>query len=193
MADLTAVKDLGNLYGIPEYIWRSIMEMESGGNPNAHALTDREDSRGLFQINIQANPKYKNLDLYNPKVNAEVAFKDFILPSWNLVKGTGMPAGEQAAYVWRYGIRPKWTEEKAESIMFKASAIASGIEGQTPDPDANNTDAGSGGEGVLDIGGKIKNIADTFTNKTLPSIGFIVAGIICGVLAITFLFGSEEQ
>lgn len=191
MANLEPVRELANLYGIPEYIWRSIMEMESGGNPLSHASTDKEDSRGLFQINIKANPKYTGYNLYDEKTNAEIAFKDFILPTWNMVKGTDMAAGEQAAYVWRYGIRPAWTDEKEESITFKASQIASGIEGQTPDPEANNTTVGGGG--VLDNLNPFPKLYEVFTTKTLPSIGFVLVGILCLVLGIIFLFNSEGE
>lgn len=47
---------------------------ESNFETTAHN-TNGEDSRGLMQINIQANPKYKNLDLFDPETNAAVAFE----------------------------------------------------------------------------------------------------------------------
>jgi len=53
-----------------------IARCESGFNTNAHNI-DGEDSRGLFQINVSpnANPKFKNYDLFNPAVNCAVAFE----------------------------------------------------------------------------------------------------------------------
>jgi hypothetical protein len=46
---------------------------ESSQNANAHALTSREDSRGLWQINVRAHPEYRNANLYDPAVNAQAA------------------------------------------------------------------------------------------------------------------------
>jgi len=55
-----------------------IARCESSFNTNAHN-TNGEDSRGLFQINVSpgANPQYKNYDLFNPNINAAVAFEMF--------------------------------------------------------------------------------------------------------------------
>lgn len=46
---------------------------ESGGRPQARALTQREDSRGLWQINVRAHPQWALRDLFNPRVNAKAA------------------------------------------------------------------------------------------------------------------------
>ena len=46
---------------------------ESGGNPTAHHLTSREDSRGLWQINVRAHPEFANSNLYDPATNARAA------------------------------------------------------------------------------------------------------------------------
>jgi hypothetical protein len=46
---------------------------ESGGNPNARALTSREDSRGLWQINVRAHPEFATVNLYDPATNARAA------------------------------------------------------------------------------------------------------------------------
>lgn len=53
--------------------WTAIALAESGGDPRAHA-THGEDSRGLWQINLNA---HKNTwgDLYDPVVNARAAFE----------------------------------------------------------------------------------------------------------------------
>jgi len=55
-----------------------IARCESSFDTTAH--NDRgEDSRGLMQINVaaNANPQYYNLDLFNPVINARIAFKLF--------------------------------------------------------------------------------------------------------------------
>jgi len=48
---------------------------ESSFNTNAHNQNSREDSRGLMQINILANPQYQNLNLFDPGINTSVAFE----------------------------------------------------------------------------------------------------------------------
>jgi hypothetical protein len=52
-----------------------VASYESGGRPAAHAHTTREDSRGLWQINIKSNahPEYAHANLYDPMVNAQAA------------------------------------------------------------------------------------------------------------------------
>lgn len=49
--------------------------LESGGRARARALTGREDSRGLWQINVRAHPQYARRDLFNPAVNAQAAVR----------------------------------------------------------------------------------------------------------------------
>ena len=50
---------------------------ESSFNTDAHN-TSREDSRGLFQINVNAHPQYSNYNLFDPDVNASVAYQVFL-------------------------------------------------------------------------------------------------------------------
>lgn len=45
---------------------------ESKGDTNAHNLTSREDSRGLWQINVRAHPELA-ANLYDPATNARAA------------------------------------------------------------------------------------------------------------------------
>lgn len=47
---------------------------ESGGNGGAHNPRG-EDSRGLWQINLQVHPEFNHVDLYNPVQNAKAAFE----------------------------------------------------------------------------------------------------------------------
>ena len=46
---------------------------ESGGRPTARLKTSREDSRGLWQINLKAHPTYAHADLYDPVTNVRAA------------------------------------------------------------------------------------------------------------------------
>lgn len=131
MALVDDVRSVMNPFGIPEHVWLPIMSLESEGNPQARNLTMAEDSRGLFQINVRANPQYAGMDLYNPVINARIAAVDFILPAYRQVAGISNP-GEQASYVWREGIRPEWTVEKDWKIRSLASAITAPIPSTAP-------------------------------------------------------------
>lgn len=127
------VKAVFDAKGIPEFIWYPIMLMESGGNPGSRANTSKEDSRGLFQINVKAHPQWKNTDLYDPVTNAKIAAENFIGPAYGKAlseraRGNDSLKNEAdlAAYVWRFGIRPKWTDEKNKSIREKVTEFLSG-------------------------------------------------------------------
>lgn len=54
-----------------------VASLESGGRPDAHNKTIREDSRGLWQVNIKSNahPEYASSNLYDPTVNVHAAIK----------------------------------------------------------------------------------------------------------------------
>lgn len=47
---------------------------ESGGRADAHNPRG-EDSRGLWQINVQAHPQFAQQDLYDPRENARAAYQ----------------------------------------------------------------------------------------------------------------------
>ena len=126
MSWLDDVRKVFDKYQIPDYIWLAIMACESGGDPKARNGTG-EESRGLFQINIKANPKYAGLDLYDPVVNAEVAARDFIAPAYRKAKDEGMEDPlEYAEYVWRYGIQPYWDEAHKRTIRKYAEQVLKG-------------------------------------------------------------------
>lgn len=67
---------------------------ESGFNTNAHN-TNGEDSRGLMQINVDAHPEYKNLNLFDPQINANCAYEIFTqsgknFKAWSCAKSLGL-------------------------------------------------------------------------------------------------------
>jgi hypothetical protein len=46
---------------------------ESGGNPGATNITSREESYGLWQINVKANTDFRGQNLLDPRTNAKAA------------------------------------------------------------------------------------------------------------------------
>lgn len=62
--------------GLPRLVLAvAIARGESGWNTSARALTPREDSRGLWQINVFAHPWGKKINLYNARTNARAAWR----------------------------------------------------------------------------------------------------------------------
>jgi hypothetical protein len=55
---------------------------ESGGDPNARALTPREDSRGLWQINTKVWKEWNPDSLYDPELNARAAYTIWCREGW---------------------------------------------------------------------------------------------------------------
>jgi len=66
---------------------------ESGFNSTAHN-TNGEDSRGLMQINVDAHPEYKYLNLFDPEINAQIAYEIFSesgnFKAWSCAKQLGL-------------------------------------------------------------------------------------------------------
>lgn len=121
------VKKIADSWGVPEYIWAPIMDSESSGNPGSNANTAKEDSRGLFQINVKAHPQWETTNLYDPEINAKLAFQYFIAPAYEEIKNsTSLTDPEKTAYVWKNGIKPKWTAAKNKSIQEKAANVLAG-------------------------------------------------------------------
>ena len=124
MAWIDEVSEVFAKYKIPQYVWKPIMMMESKGNPLAELKNDIETSRGLYQINIVANPQYAGLDLFNPVVNAEIAAKYFIEPAYKKAQKAQLETPlDITEYVWRYGIRPYWTAEKSQAVRAETEKL----------------------------------------------------------------------
>lgn len=176
-----AVKKVFDERNIPEYVWLPIMQSESGGNPAAHASTSREDSRGLFQINIKAHPQWKDVDLFDPVTNAEIAAENFILPAYFDATKNGLTnEGDITAYVWRYGIRPAWNSEKETSIKQKVSDfLAAG---------------GQGAQSILDKVNPISNsnIQEYVNNlvERFKTFAWILIPLLIGLIILVFTLKS---
>jgi hypothetical protein len=86
-----------------------IAQCESGLNTNAHCFNCygvKEDSRGLWQINVNAHPQYKSVDLFNPETNASAAYQVYLesgsdFSPWTCAHKLGLinPAQEKNNYL----------------------------------------------------------------------------------------------
>jgi hypothetical protein len=130
------VEPIAQKYSVPDYVWKSIMLLESGGNPTSRAYVDTEkakklgqgaeDSRGLFQINIFAHPDANSTRLYDPEYNAEYSFKNIIGPATKKGIEKGLSGWELTKYVEQYGQRPKWTKNVEDSLYNRYKQVTGG-------------------------------------------------------------------
>ena len=54
-----------------------VAKLESGWLTASHNQQG-EDSRGLWQVNVQAHPEYERLNLFDPQINAWCAYQIWI-------------------------------------------------------------------------------------------------------------------
>ena len=71
-----------------------IMSCESGLNTNALNL-EGENSQGLMQINLNAHPEYASLNLFDPLINCQVAYRIYEksgnnFQAWSCAKKLGL-------------------------------------------------------------------------------------------------------
>lgn len=135
--------ELGNCLGIINH--------ESGGDPNARChdcfpgIT--EDSRGLFQINVDAHTQWAGLDLSDPVVNAKCALQ--------LYQGAGNYR-DWSTTAQSLGIAPYGSNQHAVSefaaLANKDVAGGGGSGGGSGQPSALPS---SGGGKALVIGGLV--------------------------------------
>jgi len=52
----------------------NVAQLESGWHTDSRN-TNGEDSRGLWQINVQAHPQYLRFNLFDPQINAWCAYQ----------------------------------------------------------------------------------------------------------------------
>jgi hypothetical protein len=70
-----ALRELATRAGFPNVqLAVAIALAESGGVPQAVTRSSRENSIGLWQINLMAHPQYTEDDMKNPELNANAAF-----------------------------------------------------------------------------------------------------------------------
>ena len=72
------IRDISSEYGNNPHLVKAIIKIESNFNPNAHRLTEKEDSRGLGQINEPTAIALGVLNverLFDPEYNIEIMNK----------------------------------------------------------------------------------------------------------------------
>lgn len=152
---LSTVFGVGQKYGVPPEILYAVGMTESGFNPNAHALTSKEDSRGIFQVNVKAHPDANSGMLFNPEYNA-----NYIMPTlasaYNEGKNKGLSGSDLAVYVERYGERPAWNSTVENKVRSNYSAFIS-------NPSLNTLGTKDTSSNVL------TNVASTTTGNIIQS------------------------
>lgn len=183
MAWIDEVEKVFQKYNIPKHIWYPIMLEESGGNPAARNISAKEESVGLFQINLKAHPEYRKLDLTDPVTNAEIAARDFIAPAWKWAKAIPDP-GLQAQSVWKSGIKPNWPSVVKTGKDLEIQNIARNI--------YKNQDEYKMPEDILREAGK-ENILDPIVNWGKENIlGPAAQGILIIILLILAVFSFYQ-
>ncbi|ONI74675.1 hypothetical protein ALI144C_38280 [Actinosynnema sp. ALI-1.44] len=132
----------------------AIAMAESGGNDGAHNPVG-ENSKGLWQINQAAHPKFANINLFDPVQNARAAFQvskggDDISPWTTTHKGSAakyLKYKEQAqAAAEAYGDGPNrgmWTGVSGYGDHTSAGDARGGGQGVAPTQSATSTSGAS--------------------------------------------------
>ena len=172
------IKRVMDSYGIPESIWLPIAKNESGLNPAALAVSSKESSKGIFQINTLAHPEYADVDLYNPATNAMIAARDFIGPAYSYAQGVTDDPRQQALIVYSglkdpqagpsggyipggAGIRPKWTTATMDRFLSNYDSVVHSGGGVSFDGSRSTIGSTSGkGGGGITFGGVQKSLSD---------------------------------
>ena len=166
-------------WGIPAAVWYPIMQVESGGNPDARNLTGSEDSVGLFQLNRQGGlgKGYTVAQLQNPTTNAQIAAAA-MAPAYLEAKAQNLTGMDLVRYV---SYNSGWPTSK-------------GVEALTSDPVVQSYDkklqaAVSGGSsgGVVQTSSPA-NPAGVAQDSTWTKIIFVVLGgalVLLGVKVMT--------
>jgi len=123
------VAPVAHASGVPDYVWKSIVLMESGGNPKSENVTDKEASYGLFQLNTRggqgaayaSNPE----KLFDPKLNAEIGIPA-IARAYRQAKNQDIEDGpDLAAWVAAHSGHPGYNVPLDDYRIKRVKALAS--------------------------------------------------------------------
>ena len=160
--------------GIPLAVLYSIVMNESGGDPTSRAITDKEDSRGLFQVNVMAHPDANASQLFNPQYNI-----DYMLPELTRVYKDAVSKGlsglSVALYVEKNGERPQWTANVIKNVTKHYTDFVGG------NPNSEDSSGGTATV-VTETTGGISGVVD----KVMGTVKF---GAVYFVLLVLLIFG----
>ena len=72
--DIFMIADtIANIEGLPTFIWYVVAGMESQFNPKTRSVSDINDNRGLFGIDVKGVDNLDKLKIYQPVYNSELA------------------------------------------------------------------------------------------------------------------------
>lgn len=151
---------------------------ESGGNPNAHCLNCagvQEDSRGLWQINVDAHPQYASENLYDPAVNAAAMFQ---------VSGGGVN--------WH-----PWSTFTSGAYLAYMPEATAAANGQPYTPPNGGPTKGSSLNPLSGIASAFSSFSTAFAWLTTPAnwlrVGEFALGGVLVIFAVLHLFGLSPK
>jgi hypothetical protein len=186
---------IGNDTGLPADVWYPIVMFESRGNPLSHALTSKEDSRGLFQVNIKAHPNANSSKLFDPEYNAKYQMP-YLARVYKQGYSKGLRGEDLTVYVERYGQRPSWNSSKEASIRsyyqdYKNKYGGSSQEVTEVNNTSNDENRYPGGTSGGDSGGALANIfsgALFSVGESLKTVGVYAAIILLLIFSVYMIF-----
>jgi len=151
---ISLLEQASQTYGVPTSILYAVCMAESGGNPNAHTVTSKEDSRGLFQVNILAHPDANSTQLFDPNYNIQYEVPK-LAATYQLGLREGYSGVSLAQYVEEYGERPQWTPTVAARVSMYYNQFINGLAGSS---DTTQNEGSTTGMSLIDTTGIMNDI-----------------------------------
>jgi hypothetical protein len=120
------LKTVGDKIGLPEYVWYPIAMYESHGDKKHHYVSKKEDSRGIFQVNIYAHEHVDKNKLYDVTYNAEIQMPE-LMTCYKRGKKLGLEGLDLVFYIIRKGQRPNWECDYTRNYIVRETTKYYGI------------------------------------------------------------------
>ena len=206
MSVYDVVHQIASSLGVPDRIWQSVVQIESGGNPNA--IGDNGTSFGLFQLHVggQAPSGVPTSQLLDPATNAKYGLPS-VASTWNSLKSSFDDStswwtkfAEQSGHP---GYDPVLASQVAVKLKaaYDANTFDWGNSGtSTPTNSSGSTTGLTSMDGVLPNLGSINDFFK-YVNDVLLStdwvdsgirFGLIGLGIVLFILALVLIFKDSN-